>query len=238
MPGYPSQVVANGEPAQNLYAYDAAGNRLEGVRVFDQSGRALFVGLESLMGGADTDVPMRPDDGSPDVSADVFPLTWPGHDAWQDPGFGWTPPLTLPPLAGATGLTGPSAGTPRRRVPLDRGLRTDGLTERLAEPQQHALAGARHVGEEQRGRGHGYSDVAPVAQLAEAGDLKSPQVRVRPPSGAPDPHAPVEVENTPRDTAGARRVPCLDEPHTGLAMREHLARRTSTLVTRAVTTPP
>ena len=110
MPGYPSQVVANGEPAQNLYAYDAAGNRLEGVRVFDQSGRALFVGLESLMGGADTDVPMRPDDGSPDVSADVFPLTWPGHDAWQDPGFGWTPPLTLPPLAGATGLPAPSAG--------------------------------------------------------------------------------------------------------------------------------
>ena len=33
----------------------------------------------------------------------IFPLTWPGHDAWQDPGFGWTPPLTLPPLAGAAG---------------------------------------------------------------------------------------------------------------------------------------
>jgi hypothetical protein len=110
MPGYPSQVVANGEPAQNLYAYDAAGNRLDGIRVYDQSGRALFVGLESLMGGADGDVPMRPDDGSPDVRADVFPLTWPGHDAWQDPGFGWTPPLTLPPLADATGLPAPSAG--------------------------------------------------------------------------------------------------------------------------------
>ena len=26
VPGYPSQVVANGEPVQNLYAYDAAGN--------------------------------------------------------------------------------------------------------------------------------------------------------------------------------------------------------------------
>ena len=32
----------------------------------------------------------------------------------------------------------------------------------------------------------GYSGVAPVAQLAEAGDLKSPPVRVRLPSGAPD----------------------------------------------------
>ena len=51
-PGYPSQVVANGEPAQNLYAYDAAGNRLEGVRIYDQSGRALFVGLDPLMDGA------------------------------------------------------------------------------------------------------------------------------------------------------------------------------------------
>jgi hypothetical protein len=110
--GYPSQVVANGEPVQNVYAYDAAGNRLEGVRVFDQSGRALFLGLESLMGGVDGDVPIRPDDGSPDVSADVFPLTWPGHDAWQDPGFGWTPPLTLPPLAGATGPGAAPTGSP------------------------------------------------------------------------------------------------------------------------------
>ena len=101
--GYPSQVVANGEPVQNLYAYDAAGNRLEGVRIFDQSGRALFVGLESLMGGSDGDVPIRPDDGSAGRQRGRLPLTWPGHDAWQDPGFGWTPPLTLPPLAGATG---------------------------------------------------------------------------------------------------------------------------------------
>ena len=109
--GYPSQVVANGEPAQNLYAYDAAGNRLEGVRIYDQSGQALFVGLDPLMDGRTPDLPVRPDDGLPNVAPDVFPLTWPGHDAWQDPGFGWTPPLTLPPLAGATGLPAPSAGT-------------------------------------------------------------------------------------------------------------------------------
>jgi hypothetical protein len=110
MPGYPAQVVANGEPVQNLYAYDAAGNRLEGVRVFDQSGRALFVGLDPLMDGSEPTVPMRPDDGSPDVSADEFPLTWPGHDAWQDPGFGGPPPLTLPPVAGAPGRPAPSTG--------------------------------------------------------------------------------------------------------------------------------
>jgi len=108
-PGYPSQVVANGEPVENLYAYDAAGNRLEGVRVYDQTGRALVVGLDPLLDGRNPDLPVRPDDGLPNVAADVFPLTWPGHDAWQDPGFGWTPPLTLPPLAGATALPAPSA---------------------------------------------------------------------------------------------------------------------------------
>jgi len=106
--GYPSQVVANGEPAQNLYAYDAAGNRLEGVRIYDQSGQALFVGLDPLMDGRTPDLPVRPDDGLPNVAPDVFPLTWPGHDAWQDPGFGWTPPLSLPPLAGTTGVPAPS----------------------------------------------------------------------------------------------------------------------------------
>lgn len=107
-PGYPSQLVANGEPVQNLYAYDAAGNRLDGVRVYDQSGRALFVGLDSLMDGSNPDLPLRPDDGRPDVAADVFPLAWPGHDAWQDPGFGWTPPLTLPALTGAAAGPAPS----------------------------------------------------------------------------------------------------------------------------------
>ena len=101
-PGYPAQVVANGEPAQNLYAYDAAGNRLDGVRVYDQNGRALTVGLDALMDGSNPELPIRSEDGMPDVAADVFPLAWPGHDAWQDPGFGWTPPLTLPPVAGAT----------------------------------------------------------------------------------------------------------------------------------------
>ena len=104
-PGYPPNVVANGEPAQNLYAYDAAGNRLDGVRVFDQNGRALVVGTDGLMDGRNPDVPIRPEDGMPDVALDVFPLTWPGHDAWQDAGFGWTPPLTLPAVAGRGGPT-------------------------------------------------------------------------------------------------------------------------------------
>jgi len=124
-PGYVSQVVANGEPVQNLYAYDAAGNRLEGVRVFDQSGRALFVGLDRLMDGSDPGLPIRPDDGAPDVAADVFPLAWPGHDAWQDPGFGWTPPLTLPPVAGTTATNGTPVPS---GVPTPTGTITTGAT--------------------------------------------------------------------------------------------------------------
>lgn len=112
-PAPSAQVVANGEPAQNLYAYDAAGNRLDGVRVFDQQGRPLYVALDPLMDGSTPDLPTRPDTGAPDVAADVFPLSWPGHDAWQDPGFGWTPPLTLTPLAaaGATPSPTPSPST-------------------------------------------------------------------------------------------------------------------------------
>ena len=110
MPGYPSQVVANGEPAQNLYAYDAAGNRLDGVRVYDQSGRALCRRPRVADGRRPTATcRCAPTTARRTSRADVFPLTWPGHDAWQDPGFGWTPPLTLPPLAGATGLPAPSA---------------------------------------------------------------------------------------------------------------------------------
>lgn len=95
------QVTANGEPVQNIYAYDAAGNRLDGVRLFDQNGRALFVGLDRLQDGSWPDLPIRPDTGEPDVDADVFPVTWAGHDAWQDLGYGWTPPMTLPALPAA-----------------------------------------------------------------------------------------------------------------------------------------
>ena len=82
----------------------------------------------------------------PDVAADVFPLAWPGHDAWQDPGFGWTPPLTLPPLTGHG--RGTDALGEREPVP-------ERLTQPVAEREQHAVAGTSGAkgtpGEEQRG---------------------------------------------------------------------------------------
>ena len=111
-PGYPAQVVANGQRVTNLYAYDAAGNRIDGVRVFDQQGRALFVGLDPLMDGSHPELPVRPESGEPDVAADVFPLTWPGHDAWQDSGSGWTPPLTLTTLTRYASASPSPSATP------------------------------------------------------------------------------------------------------------------------------
>ena len=96
---------------------------------------------------------MRPDDGLPNVAADVFPLTWPGHDAWQDPGFGWTPPLTLPPLAGATappGTVGDGQPVPER------------LAQRRTEREQHAVAGASGApGGAARGGATAYSGLPP-----------------------------------------------------------------------------
>ena len=105
-PGYPSQVVANGEPVQNLYAYDAAGNRLDGVRAVRPVGARP---RRQPRPAAGRQQPRRcrsaPRTGCRTSRADVFPLAWPGHDPWQDSGVGWTPPLTLPPVAGAAAAT-------------------------------------------------------------------------------------------------------------------------------------
>jgi hypothetical protein len=92
-------VVANGEPVRNLYVYDATGQRVEGARIFDATGQPLFVDPNTLVDGLTPDVPVRPDDGQPAVATDVFPLRWGTADAWQDPGFGWAPPLVIAPVA-------------------------------------------------------------------------------------------------------------------------------------------
>ena len=212
--GYPSQVVANGEPAQNLYAYDAAGNRLEGVRIYDQSGQALFVGLDPLMDGRTPDLPVRPDDGLPNVAPDVFPLTWPGHDAWQDPGFGWTPPLSLPPLAGTTG------SRRRRRVPAPRRVPARPRARRPVPHRARAARRSRCVrcsGEERRGRGHGIQWPRPRGPTGRGRRLK-----IATGTGS----TPVGGTSAPGQGVPSWRVGTSSAP------------RTSTLVTRAVTTPP
>lgn len=103
-----SGVSLGGELLPNLYVYDAAGHRVEGARIFDPMGIPLFVDPRTLP-LSDPDLPLRADNGHPDVATDVFPLRWGGRDPWRDPGLGWTPPQTLPSLAGAAGAPTPSA---------------------------------------------------------------------------------------------------------------------------------
>jgi hypothetical protein len=102
---YPESITANGEEVRNLFAYDASGNRLDGVRLFDQAGRPVVIDTNLLFDGSFEDIPTRPDDGMPDVAHDVFPLRWAGHDAWADPRMPWTPPLVLAPVPGVTPST-------------------------------------------------------------------------------------------------------------------------------------
>lgn len=98
---FPSEAAANGEPLRNVYAYDAAGNRLDGVRLFDQAGRPIVVDQNQLWGDEFVDVPLR-EDGTPDVALDLFPLRWQGHDAWAGDSGQWVPPLVLAPVPGVT----------------------------------------------------------------------------------------------------------------------------------------
>ncbi|MEO7423441.1 MAG: hypothetical protein ABIU87_13760 [Ornithinibacter sp.] len=101
-------LAVDGSQVQNLYVYDAQGNRVEGARVFDQEGHGLFINRDVL---SYQDVPLRPD-GTPNVATDVFPLVVGQQDPWADAGNGWTPPQTLPPLPvlpGAKTSTGEGA---------------------------------------------------------------------------------------------------------------------------------
>ena len=80
-----------GDPIQNLYGFDAAGHRIDGLRVFDQDGR-----------------PIRTYDFN-GVEIGAFPgVTDPGlqADPWAGvPDRAWVPPLTIPPAALSPGAT-------------------------------------------------------------------------------------------------------------------------------------
>lgn len=101
-PGLRQGLFLDGGQVGNLYVYDAAGNRVEGARVFDQEGRPVRL---------DPSVTVLSDDGRedgttwpPDPSASaVFPIAVPGSDPWAGPGQGmedggWVPPTTITPL--------------------------------------------------------------------------------------------------------------------------------------------
>lgn len=92
----PAGLRLDGDQVQNLYVYDAQGNRVEGARVFADDGQAVVVDPTMSDWGPDG-LPYRAD-GTVDVATDVFPLVVGDRDPWADPQTGWTPPLTLPPL--------------------------------------------------------------------------------------------------------------------------------------------
>ena len=108
---YPTAATANGEDLRNLYAYDAAGNRIDGVRLFDRAGQPGVIGPNLLNDGTFGDLPMRPEDGMPDIANDLFPLRWAGHDPWGSSQTGWVPPLVLAPVPGAAATAPPTPST-------------------------------------------------------------------------------------------------------------------------------
>ena len=89
-----------GEPVANVYAYDETGRRLDKVRLYDQNGRALGISPESVMyGPLDPTGAIDPQTGQVTAELNVFPLRWPGHDAWLKYNE-WEPPLAITPLPG------------------------------------------------------------------------------------------------------------------------------------------
>ncbi len=92
----------NGEAISNVYAYDAAGQRVDDVRLFDQLGQPLQLSSDVVP------MPTGPDGQEliawpPDPRAlSVFPMRLvPGVDPWAAEAGEWTPPMVVVPLAGS-----------------------------------------------------------------------------------------------------------------------------------------
>jgi hypothetical protein len=119
----PEGVYANGNQVWNLYAYDAQGNLLHDVRLYDQDGAPLSLGLAP-------DVTRRPAfDSLGRVVDNVFPYRYVEPDGTvADPDAGPTvdaPALVVPPTAGTTPAPTPSGtGSPAAsRCPSAAGKR-------------------------------------------------------------------------------------------------------------------
>lgn len=98
-----SGLTIDGEPVTNLYAYDADGNRVERIRLFDQRGRALKVFTEQATA----------DGGLESREETVFPVPN-GGDPWkpalsEDGLEPWEPALRLTPLQLVSPSASPSA---------------------------------------------------------------------------------------------------------------------------------
>lgn len=112
----PAGVWVDGESALSLYAYDAAGNRVDRVRLFTQYGQAVSVDPQGWEGRDGSRQPPRRPDGSFDVDGSVFPVRWGLLTGWEPSPDGWDPPLRITPLAPAAT---PTAGRPGPVAPVE-----------------------------------------------------------------------------------------------------------------------
>lgn len=99
-------VWVEGEAATSLYAYDAQGNRIDRVRLFDQSGRAVTIGLQAWEFLDPSVQPPRTADGSFDVNGSVFPIVWGTRTGWESSSAGWEPPVQISSLRSAPEQSG------------------------------------------------------------------------------------------------------------------------------------
>jgi hypothetical protein len=111
----PAGVSLDGTYVGNIYAYDADGQRVTGVRLFAQDGRPLGGGDNAFGPNGNQIAVVRDGSGAPVTNA--YPRALFGPDPWQvvnptdpqvDPGQ-WTPPMSIVPLAPSS--TAPASGT-------------------------------------------------------------------------------------------------------------------------------
>lgn len=94
-------VWVNGEAATNLYAYDAQGNRIDKVRLFNQFGQAVTVSAEAWWNVPPERQPPMDDTGAFDVNGAVFPIHWAELTGWEASSGGWEPPVQISGLPDA-----------------------------------------------------------------------------------------------------------------------------------------
>jgi len=115
----------NGEPATNLYAYDADGNRIDRVRLYNQFGQSVSVGAEGTSWLRDLQPDQQPaldPKGEWLLNREVFPLRWGTRTGWEPSNGRWEPPVkisALPaPSASSSGASpGASPGASRGAPP-------------------------------------------------------------------------------------------------------------------------
>jgi hypothetical protein len=125
----PPGLSLDGGQVGNIYAYDSDGNRITGVRLFDQDGRPLNADTDPNGNPAGTDVNGNPvgvvRDSSGAPLGNVYPRAVAGSDPWlvTDPAnpqvnrVSWTPPVTIVPLASSATPT-PSNATTSTSAPV------------------------------------------------------------------------------------------------------------------------